>query len=191
MLERARERAALQEIGASRLSWVQADALHMALGERFNLALLTFNTFVHFTEQADQLALLARIAAHLEPGGGLAIDLPNPVEPYRADDVPGLVLERMFTDPATGQVVMQQSLARLDRATQIMTITWIYDRVAPDGQITRTLIPLRIRYNTAGEMRLLLRQSAFGEVEIYGDYDFSSYEEDSPRLLVVAVRDGA
>lgn len=188
MLVRARERAIRQQFSAEQIEFVEADAAALALGRRFRLALMAFNTFMHFTEQEQQIAVLRRVAEHLEPDGGLALDLPNPIEMFRADDVPMLVLERTFTDPQTGHLVMQQSVAHLDRAAQIMEVTWVYDCLAHDGTVTRTLVPLRLRYTFAPELRLLLAQTGFGAVECYGDYDFAPYQEDSPRLFVVAAR---
>jgi hypothetical protein len=136
------------------------------------------------------VAALERLAAHLKPGGGLAIDIANAVEMFRVEDTPGLVLERVFGDPQTGQTVMQQSLASVNRATQVMSLTWIYDRIGPNGAVFRDLIPLQVRYTMASEMRLLLDQAGFADIELYGDYDFSPYDEDSPRLFVIATRAG-
>ncbi len=186
MLKRARERAVLNKLDPSLVAWHQADARSLRLDERFRLAIVTYNTFMHFVNQEEQIAVLEHIAAHLSPGGGLAVDLPNPVEMFCADDTAALVLERTFADPQTGHLVMQQSVAHLDRAAQIVDVTWVYDRVAPDGQIARTVVPLRMRYTMASEMRLLLARAGFGAVELYGDYDFNPYDEDSPRLLAIA-----
>jgi SAM-dependent methyltransferase len=183
MLDRAKARQS-----GGTVNWHLADVTELALDERFGLAVFAYNGFMHLLEQEQQVAALARLAAHIKPGGGLAIDIANPVEMFRVEDTPGLVFERQFTDPETGQVVMQQSLASVDRAQQIMSLTWVYDRIGPDGIVHRDLIPLRLRYTMASEMRLLLKQAGFSDVELCGDYDFSPYEEESPRLFVIATR---
>jgi trans-aconitate methyltransferase len=188
MLQRAQERAGQHASASSRITWQRADVRQMAPGERFGLAIYAYNGFMHLIEQSQQIAALERMAAHLEPGGGLAIDIPNPVSMFLSDDVPGLVLERTFTDGQSGQVVMQQSLARVDRATQVMSVTWVYDRIGPDGLVHRDVIPLRLRYTMGAEMRLLLERAGLRGVELYGNYDFSPYGEDSARLFVVATR---
>ncbi len=190
MLERAQARAGREGIGPAQIEWRQADVTDLALDARFGLAIFAYNGFMHLLEQERQVAALKRLALHLKAGGGLAIDIANPVEMFRVEDTPGLVLERLFTDPETGQTVMQQSLASVNRATQVMSLTWIYDRIEPDGAIFRDLIPLQLRYTMAAEMRLLLGQAGFSEIELCGDYDFSPYEEDSPRLFVIATRAG-
>jgi SAM-dependent methyltransferase len=188
MLKRACERAAHHDLDPARLEWVEADVTQLALDEDFGLAVFAYNGFMHLLTQADQIAALARIRAHLKPGGGLALDLPNPVEMFQADDVSSLVVERMFADPTTGATVIQQSLASLDRATQIMHLTWVYDSVDADGMLRRDMVPLRLRYTLAPEMRLLLDRAGLQVEGLYGDYDLNPYEEESPRLFVVATR---
>jgi SAM-dependent methyltransferase len=188
MLERARQRAAHHNLDPAQLEWVEANVTQLALDEDFGLAVFAYNGFMHLLRQADQVAALAHIAAHLKPGGGLAIDLPNPVEMFQAEDVAGLVVERIFTNPATGATVIQQSLARLDRATQIMDLTWVYDSVDADGMLRRDMVPLRLRYTLAPEMHLLIERTGLQVEGLYGDYDLNPYEEESPRLFVVATR---
>jgi SAM-dependent methyltransferase len=185
MLKQARNRAKQRNLS---VDWVQADVKTLALEEQFGLAVFAYNGFMHLLSQPDQIAALACIYEHLKPGGGLAIDLPNPVEMFRADDTPGLVVERMFTDPSANELVMQQSVASVDRAEQIMQLTWVYDRIGSDGSLHRDLVPLRLRYTLAAEMRLLLERVGLKVDTMCGDYDFAPYEEDSPRLFVVAVR---
>ncbi len=187
MLERARAHAAEQR-NAADIEWVQADVRDLEHRERFGLAIFAFSGFMHLLEHSDQLRALRRIAAHLKPGGGAAIDIANPISIFRADDVDSLVVERLFVDAETGHTVMQQSLASFDRVSQIMSLTWVYDRIDPDGLLHRTLMPQRVRYTLAPEMRLLLQMAGLQQVETYGDYEFNSYEEASPRLLAVATR---
>ena len=191
MLVRAKEKAKKAKVDASQVSFQNADVTTFDLGEQFALAIFAYNGFMHLLEQKQQLAALERIAAHLKPGGGAAIDLPNPVEMFQTDDTPNVVLERTFDDPETGEPVMQQSVASVNRATQTMTVTWLYDRISAEGTLNRHVVPLTLRYTMAAEMRLLLRLAGLDQAEICGDYDFSPYEEDSPRLLVIATRSGS
>ena len=96
------------------------------------------------------------------------------------------MLERTFRDPASGETVMQQSVSSMQRAAQLMHITWIYDRVADDGHVTRALVPLILRYTFPAEMQLLLDKAGLQLQAIYGDYDKEPYQDDSPRMLVIA-----
>ncbi|MBN1313778.1 MAG: class I SAM-dependent methyltransferase [Anaerolineae bacterium] len=186
MLDRARARQ--EPIKSSQVHWYQVDVTELTLDERFGLAIFAYNGFMHLLDQDRQIAALNKLAEHIKKGGGLVIDIANPVEMFRVEDTPGLVFERQFADTETGQAVMQQSLAMVDRATQIMSLTWVYDRIGPDGIVHRDLVPLQLRYTMASEMRLLLSRAGFSDIELCGDYDFSPYEEESPRLFVIATR---
>lgn len=188
MLDRARQRVSHHPALSARLTWIEADVTRLALDGRYHLAVFAYNGFMHLLEPHAQIAALQNIARHLTPGGGLALDLSNPIEMFRADDTAALTVERIFADLQTGQTIMQQSVASLDRARQTLSVTWVYDRLAPDGLVHRDLVPLQLRYTFAAEMRLLLAQAGFDQVQLYGDYDFNDYEEASPRLFVVAVR---
>ena len=166
------------------------DVRRLALNERFNLAIFTYNGFMHLTRRQDQVEALTRIRDHLTEQGAVVLDLPNPVEIFSAPDAPGLVLERVFVDQETGGQVMQQSFARLDRAAQLMDVTWVYDRVEPDGSLRRLMVPLTLRYTFAPEMELLLEKVGLKLVDLHGDYAFNPYDQDSPRMLVIAAQAG-
>jgi len=149
----------------------------------FSLAIIPFNTFMHLLTSAEQIATLGCVRRHLKSGGVLALDLPNPGEAYAAQEQ-GLTLERSFAD---GNCMVQQfSSVALDRAAQLAHITWMYDSVAPEGLVKRTVIPLTLRYSFPAEISLLLEKCGFSLLHLYGDYDRSLFADGSPRMLVVA-----
>jgi SAM-dependent methyltransferase len=147
------------------------------------LALLPFNTFMHFLTLEDQLAALLNIRRHLREGGVLAMDMTNPGEAYAATEQ-GLTLERTFLDGA--RTVQQFSHVTVDRAAQLAHITWLYDSVASDGALMRLTVPLTLRYTFPGEMRLLLERCGFALSHLYGGYDRAPLADGSPRMVVVA-----
>jgi hypothetical protein len=81
---------------------------------------------------------------------------------------------------------MQQSVSRIDRAEQLMQVTWIYDEIGDEGQLSRTVVPVLIRYFFLAEMKLLLEVCGFQLDEVYGDFDRSPFEDGAPRMIIVA-----
>ncbi len=162
-----------------------ADMRQFTSEQRYALALMPFNTFMHLLTLEEQSAALANIHRHLRAGGVLALDLVNPGEAYAAPlGEQGLTLERTFADGAN--TVQQFSQVSVDRAAQLARITWLYDSIAPTGVVTRTLVPLTLRYTFPGEMRLLLERSGFGLTHLYGDYDRAPFADGSARMIVLA-----
>ncbi|MDZ4763327.1 MAG: class I SAM-dependent methyltransferase [Chloroflexota bacterium] len=186
MLRRAEQNIAAAPKLAPRIVLHAGDALTIDLKTMYKTVLIPYNTFMHFHEQDDQIALLKRIKAWLSPDGALIIDLPNAGESFAAQDTGALTLERTFTDIETGHHVMQYSVSSLDRVEQIMEVTWIYDAIADDGSVRRTVAPTRIRYFFLSELTLLLKLAGFELEMVYGDFDGTPFEDGAPRMIVIA-----
>ncbi|MBE2181861.1 MAG: class I SAM-dependent methyltransferase [Anaerolineae bacterium] len=188
MLDRAiakRDAIGMQTDG---LYFHSGDALTYPLSETFNLAIIPYNTFMHFLDQESQMKLLKRLRKWLNNGGDgrLVIDLPNAGEAFGSQDTDSVILERTFLEQETGHLVMQQSVSRLDRAEQVMEVTWFYDEITDDGTLKRTIVPVTVRYFFAAEITLLLQAAGFQIEAIYGDFDQSPFEDGCPRMIVVA-----
>lgn len=186
MLERAERKMRVLPDLRDQVTFVQGDAVDAPLPERFKLALVPYNSFMHLYTPERQIAGLVRFRECLLPGGVVVIDLPNPADLYATADTCAVVLERTFIEPESGRVVMQQSVSELDRAEQMMRVTWIYDELGEDGTVRRTVAPLRIRYVFPAELDLLLRLSGLETLDRYGDYDFGPFADDSARMIVIA-----
>jgi SAM-dependent methyltransferase len=185
MLALARQRLALQPSISGRITLLEEDFTRMRLGATFPLILLPFNTFAHMVDPADVHAALQAISLHLAPGGQAAIALPNPI-PIYGDPPESLVLERTFRDEARGATIQQFSSLRVDRAAQLGYITWIYDEIDPSGKVTRTTVPMTLRYFFPNELATLFERNGLRVRHLWGDYDRTPFSEDSPVLIAVA-----
>lgn len=186
MLDRAKsKRDALPHL-QDKLIFHHADALKIKLDQQFGLAIIPYNTFMHFTSLDTQRKLLTRLRGWVAEGGALVIDLPNAGEAFATQDSEAVILERTFLEQESGHLVMQQSVSRIDRVEQIMQVTWIYDEIGEDGALSRTVVPVRNRYFFHSELRHLLELCGFEIVETFGDFDRLPYEDGVPRMIVVA-----
>jgi hypothetical protein len=186
MLDRAQRKLDGSPHLRERVTFHHGDALKVKLDGGFRLAIIPYNTLMHFHAPNAHLGLLKRIRGWLALGGLLAIDLPNAGEAFAAPDTEAVTLERTFVEVETGHLVMQQSVSRLDRAEQLMSVTWIYDEIGEDGVLNRTVAPTLIRYFFLAEMRLLLQAAGFALDAVYGDFDRLPFEDGVPRMIVLA-----
>jgi SAM-dependent methyltransferase len=182
MLARAKARLAAAGL-SNRVTLIQADITDFHLDQSFGLALSALNTFMHLTDQADQIAALTCVRRHLRPGGLLILDLPGPSEPFLIQ--PGLILSSQF-QTAEGHRVLKLTESHYDRAQQMEEITTIYDETDAEGITRRTIVPLRLRYVFRYELELLLRLTGLRLEAIYGDYDLRPFDEEAPRLIAVS-----
>jgi SAM-dependent methyltransferase len=189
MIALARRRLEKQPAIAGRIQLLETDFRRFDLNKKYPLVIAPFNTFSHLTESADADEALRSIAAHLAPGGTLALALPNPIPIYSAPPE-GLVLERTFQDGGRGTTVQQFSSLRLDRIAQLGHITWIYDEVDPSGRVSRTTVPMTLRYFFPNEITVRLERAGLTLRHAWGDYDRSPFVEESPVLIVIGGRAG-
>jgi SAM-dependent methyltransferase len=189
MLARAKRRLALRPDLREVCSLQEGDILTDSLPHRYTLIILPYNTFMHLNADGQQRQTLARLRNALTEEGQLVIDIPNAGEQFATQDDGAVTLERSFTEPESGNLVMQQSISRIDRTAQLQYITWIYDELDQAGIVRRTLAPQVLRYVFPTEMDLLLELTGLSRVERYGDYDASPFEGECPRMIVVADRD--
>ena len=171
---------------AARATLVCGDMTNFNLDQQFSLIIVPFNTFMHLLTMADQLAMLNCSRKHLIPGGKLVLDLTNPAPAYADPPTETLTHERTFRDDVNDLIIQQFSTIRLDRTAQIAHIIWHYDSIAVDDTMKRTLVPFTLRYTFPAEMGLLLERSGFRLAHLYGDYDESSLDDESERMIVVA-----
>jgi len=188
MLARARERLRVAGL-TGHVTLVQADLRHFDLAERFALAILSVNTFMHCYNIQEQLACLECVHRHLDSGGRLVVDLTRPDLQTFTEADEHLLSDEPVCDPQTGYIVQRFIRQRLDVANQMQHVTFIIDEIAPDGSVRRTLFPFRLRIVFRFEMELLLRLAGFSLEALYGSYHLEPFESHSERMIFVACRD--
>lgn len=187
MLERAQRKVETTFPDLQNLAtFIQGDIVSHRATTPYRMILLPYHTFMHFQDQPTQLAVLKQLVANLADDGVIVFDLPNAGEAFATQDEHTIALDRTFIDPESGHLIMQQSVSILNRVTQQLQITWIYDEVAPNGTLKRTVAPLTLRYVFYSELQLLAALCGLDCIEVYGDYDHQPFEDGSPRMLVIA-----
>jgi SAM-dependent methyltransferase len=185
MLEAARRRL---EAYGDRVRLVMGDMRHFSLPERFDLAVIGLNTFMHLLTTNEQLDCLEAIHAHLRPGGMLMLDLVNPHAVVR--DTPLGLMQHRFAMPVESHVptlVTLWSSTILAPAKQLSHTTLFFDEIdTATGLVRRTLAEVTLRLTYRFELELLLARAGFSVKQLYGDYESSPYDDDSDRLLCIA-----
>jgi len=189
MLQQARERAAEARITKGSLEVIEADMIAFDLQRKFGLVFVAANTFQHMLTTRDQLACLRCAAAHLAPGGIFALSVRSPATvSWEEDGVPApLLLDWTRTDPSTGDKIMKVLAAQADVARMIKQMTYVYDRIKPDGTVRRSVFLTELRHSTQAELNLLLQQAGMRVTHVYGDYDLSPVGVGDNIIMVATV----
>jgi ubiquinone/menaquinone biosynthesis C-methylase UbiE len=193
MLALARRRAAAAGV-EQRLTLVRGDAATVTLAERFGLAYFSLNTLSHMLSRPEQLAVLANVRRHLQPGGRLLIDQWNP-HASTAPDSSGQWVFGYRRQAGDGHWVTQSVASTADPAEQVLRTTIVYDEEVPlpsatrrDGgaAVRRTTVTLRLRYFYRYEVEWLMLAAGYELEAVFGSYDLEPYDTGSPRLIWLA-----
>ena len=184
MLKRAAvRRAALARSTSARLRLQHGDMRTCRLTDTHDLTLLGFNSYLLLPNQSARLRTLENAAAHVRPGGGVAIDVfsatPLDATPDHEE------VEFLERDPTTGLRITRERFYTYDAEGHRGCSTLIYRYY--DG-------PLLVNERRLGySLALLTRDEVVAEFvdaglridAVYGDYSRQPWRDDSPNLIVV------
>lgn len=187
MLEIARAKADEQGLLAA-ANLIEGDFSTAALGGPYPFAFTLMNTFLHLPDSRAQLRALRHWRDALLPGGLLLIDILAPDVAELAALDGRLEWQATWESDEPPGKVMKFVTRVVDPAKQVLTVNHIYDEIAADGALRRTVAGFDLRYLWRYEAELLLERAGFEMEAVYGDWGMSEYGSDSDRMILVAKR---
>ncbi len=184
MIDRARAKISAAGLGARARAEV-GDIRALRLAERFMLALVPMNSFMHLSTGPEQASALRAIRGHLRPSGLLILDLFNPDPRELIADQSVLVHAKSFTS-SEGREIQKWVLRRTDFADQTHYVEFVYDEIGPDRIVRRDVLPFTMRWLYRFELEYLLKSAGYVVEAWFGSYELDDYSSDSDRLIAVA-----
>jgi SAM-dependent methyltransferase len=164
----------------------QMDVRQLEIGKRFPLVMIPFQAFPELTTEDDQQRALARIHAHLTDDGRFICTLHNPAVRLKSVD---------------GQLRLAGKFAVEDG----LLFVWLLQRYAPETQVVEVLEFFE-EYDAQGVMRSkrwselqfhmlekskferLIDDAGFAVVDLYGDYQYAAFHEDTSPFMIWMLR---
>lgn len=183
--------AELPEAVRSRVHTVSANMQSFQLSQRFPLILCPLRSFQHNRTRVEQLRCLTRVREHLEPGGHFAFNIAFPSPPealQKLDSGFRLVDEREL---ANGERLRRSEAERFDTVRRTVEAHSRFELCDQNGQTlcTRERV-LEFGYLYPEEVRSLLVEAGFCEIELFGGFDERPLSVDTVQELVLRVRAG-
>ncbi|HKV58980.1 MAG TPA: class I SAM-dependent methyltransferase [Ktedonobacteraceae bacterium] len=179
-------RVALETEGLmARCKLAQQDMCALQLDKKFHLAFIALGSFGHvITRRAQQQALTA-IRAHLTAGGTFILDISNEDARYM-ENMGGQMLHQGTWQLDDGSMVTHFISPASSSTMHLLDLTHFYDVHKQGETVRRTITRTQLYLFERNEAQLLLEQAGFTVKDVYGNYDLSQYEHDSPRMIFVA-----
>ena len=172
MIARLRARAAaLPRAAAQRIQVAAGDLRTFDLadpGGGFPLVIAAFNVLEHLYTRGEVAACLARVEAHLAPGGAFAFDVQMPDLAWLLRDPAKRWARTRFTDPTTGRAMLYSTNHDYDPVSQIVLIRLYYEPA--DGQGPTRIVKLSQRKFFPAELEALVAHAGFRVIERHGDF---------------------
>jgi SAM-dependent methyltransferase len=188
MLERAIEkRGALRREARERVHLVQGDMTKFDIGEKFRTVVIPFRPFQHLLEVEEHLGCLNCVRKHLAPGGHLILDF-SQTDPERMHE-PAFQKESLLIEydlPDGRHIILSERVAAFHRALQRNEVEMIFGVTHPDGKQERLVMAWTLRYFFRYEVEHLLARCGFRVEAVYGNFDRSPLQDNSPEMIFVA-----
>ncbi len=191
MLDVARRKAQQIKSRQGEIEFVQGDMRDFSLGKKFPLIVIPFRGFLALMTVEDQIRCLSTIKKHLEPDGRLIFNVFVPNLEMLVEDEDTAFHLRDVTDPTTGRQLVLWQQTRVDNFNQVLSVRIIVDELDLNGMVpSRFYRDYQIRYAHRLELLHLLERCGYDVVDLYGDFDYSPFDEDSEEMVWVAkIRD--
>ena len=171
----------------SRVELIHGDMSTFALPWRFDRILIPYNSLYCLTTEAEQLACLKSVKAHLVPGGQLLFDA-YAADPVHSDEESAqTVCEHIVANFHTGErhiEVRERSEEDLDK--QQINATYAYYSTWDDGRTQVDSWSILQRYIFPHQLFDLLDQAGLALEALYGDFGQSPFSQTSQHMVVVA-----
>jgi len=176
----------LNKAKRGRFDIFRADMRVFHLDQKFDLITCPFNAFQHLYTRDDVEACLARVRAHLAPGGRFILDVLTPDfeylmrSPYKT--VPGI----RFRHPTYRAYYTYSERSAYDPITQLNQMWFHYEKCNAAGNgPTEVTIQLSHRYFYPEELMALLHYNGFEIVHRYGDFENEPLDGESDSMVLV------
>jgi len=167
---------------AIRVGVVRAEMVAIPFKSVFNLVLIPCNTFSTLSKD-ERFHVLGWVSQHLAEGGLFAASMPNPQFLQSLPRISEADVEEIFIHPLDGEPVQVSSAWK--RTQRFFILTWHYDHLLKDGRVHRTSAQVYHNLLSVAEILAEFTQAGLDVVEIYGDFNKSTYAQDAPNLILI------
>jgi SAM-dependent methyltransferase len=189
MLALARAKVAAEPTAPGQARFIQGDMrdFHLETTD-FDLAISAVKSLAYLTERDDQLRCLRSVAAHLRPGGALAIDFMHPRPDWVAAAVGSIRDDLLQRVPDRGFTLSRvESVVSTDLSRQVRVIRSAYEVIDDTGAVvTKRFVEWPYRWTYRFEAEHLLERAGFVIEGLYGGYQGEPFTSSSAAMVFFA-----
>jgi SAM-dependent methyltransferase len=175
-----------------RVTTLQADMSSFSTEERFGLVIAPFRAFLHNLTEETQAKCTARVFEHLRPRGTFSLNVFHPSLSFMtrySGDLEGtwrLLGDWMLDD---GGFVLRSETTSYDTVRKLLHSRHRFERFDASGKLTAVFLQrLELAFLFPQDLKHLLGDAGFCDIEIFGGFDRKPFQNDRDELVVIATR---
>ncbi len=188
MITIAQRKASFVGLTKRELDLRVGDALKLNVRQRFDWVCILFNTFLAFSALEQQDACLETVERHLKPNGRFFMDILQPNVGLLAREKSRDLDPHLFYAPTLGTNVLKTIDVDRDPSRQLEEVTFRYRWHDKNGRAKQRTMKFAMTFLFPRELQLLLERHGLEIESMWGNYDGSALDADSPRMIVRARR---
>lgn len=186
MLDRAAERFRACDVSVEQYRLEHTPMESAAVAGRARLVFSALNAFAHLTTPLRQTQALRSAYKMLDREGLLILDLFNPLTQEYDERDRMVTLRNVLADPRTGAPIQQFEIWEVDRETQVVQTTYLYDCLQADGGIRRVTSTFPMRFSYRFEIEARLAEAGFVVENVFGSYEADPFTGSEEKMIFVA-----
>lgn len=189
MLAIARRKRDAVGLSDRQLTLLHGDLLELDLRQSFDWVCLLFNTLLSFTTMEELDAVLKNVVRHLKPRGRFWLDIFQPNLQLLAQPRSEKLDPCVFYVPSLDRTVMRTAEVARDPARQVQRVTFHYTWFDARAIEHHQRVAFAMTFMFPRELHLLLERNGLRIEHLYGNYDGSPLNADSPRMIACCMRE--
>ncbi len=167
---------------------IEQDVTELNLNKKFDIALIPFHSFGEIADKEKQRILVQKVCGHLFDGGKFICTLQNPA--LRGKSADGSL---RFINPVKmddGQTLLVSYINNYNPESGIVSGAQFYEIYDSSNQLVeKRFLEIKFRLIPKAEFEEMISQNGFVLDRIYGNYDFSEFDEStSPYMLYILTK---
>lgn len=165
------------------VSLVKMDVTNLSLNKKFGLIILPFHSFSEILSTDLQIKTLKAVSSHLKKNGIFILTLQNPGTRLKtADGIPRVIGK--FPLDNNGKLIISY-LNEFDYSCNLVSgfqYYEIYD--SSNVMIEKRFLEINFKPITDAEFRNMVKGTELEIVEMYGDYSYSNFDEETSMFMI-------
>ena len=165
------------------VSLVQMDVTNLNLDKKFGLIILPFHSITEIISTDLQIQALQSISEHLDKDGIFILTLQNPKTRLRLADGITRILGKFPIDGNRQLIISYMNqYNETDKIVTGFQFYEIYDSM--NILLEKRFLEINFKPITDSELRSMIKTTGFEIVEMYGDYSYGTFDEETSNFLI-------